>query len=61
MLLGHGGVALIERWSLREVGIGAVGTWWSGLNREWSLREVGIAGIGAVGTWWSGLNREWSL
>ena len=37
MLLGHGGVVLIERWSLREVeiaGIGAVGTWWSGLNRE---------------------------
>ena len=37
MLLGHGGVALIERWSFREVkiaGIGAVGTWWSGLNRE---------------------------
>ena len=34
MLLGHGGVALIERWSLfREVeiaGIGAIGTWWSG-------------------------------
>ena len=47
MLLGHGGVALIESGLFREVGIagiGAVGTWWSGLNREWSLREVGIAG-----------------
>ena len=54
-------MALIESGLFREVGIagiGAVGTWWSGLNREWSLREVGIAGIGAVGTWWSGLNRE---
>ena len=34
MLLGHGGVALIERWSLfKEVEIteiGAVETWWSG-------------------------------
>ena len=30
---GHGGVALIEKWS----GIGAVGTWWSGLNRDYRV------------------------
>ena len=42
-------------------GIGAVGTWWSSLNREvvslqGGLIRIGftVAGIGAVGTWWSG-------
>ena len=37
MLLGHGGVALMRGGLFREVGIagiGAVGTWWSGFNRE---------------------------
>ena len=41
MLLGHGGVALIKRVVSLQVftvaGIGAVGTWWSDLNREGGL------------------------
>ena len=47
MLLGHGGVALIEKWSLHRkveiAGIGVVGGAEDGLSRE-----VEIAGIGAV-------------
>ena len=35
--------------------IGAVGTWWSGLNRE-------VVSLGAgIGAWWSGLREVVSL
>ena len=44
---------MISLWGWSGFTVAAVGTWWSGLNREVvSLQR----GLGAVGTWWSHYN-----
>ena len=61
--VGAVGSRWIERWSLyREVGIGAIGTWWSDLDREVVSLLLGHGGVHdhdrcMIWVQWSGLTK----